>query len=157
MIVPGTIETLQIIDGSMDLPAMRALRRAPDVVALAAPALAGVADMIEQAALSGDAAEQVPFLRTRLETVLSRSVATAGGGLLGAPPPYRLLAFDGRHVRLFGLVRVAIGAEVNLWDAQTLAIALAEDATMLLADTPDARAIEAGLAAIDRPLRILWA
>lgn len=131
MIVPGTLETLHIIDGSPSLSVMRALRSVDDVVALAAPALAGAADAIEARSGSG---EPGPDLSVRLETLLQRCATRLSSGLADDPPPYRLLGMGGRHIRMFALVRRAVTDRFNLFDAQVAAIALSEDAEMLLFD-----------------------
>lgn len=83
MLILGTTETIQLIDGADGLPTMQALRHVDQVVALGAPALAGARDAI----IGEPAGPTQTRLKNRLEGILRKTREDLGSGLFAAPPP----------------------------------------------------------------------
>ncbi|MGY6634659.1 MAG: hypothetical protein ACXIU8_13085 [Alkalilacustris sp.] len=133
MLVLGPTETLQLVDGSDQLPVMRHLASLGDVVALAAPALAAVCDAC---ALDGN--QDSLMLRERLEAVLRSCMDDEAAGLRRRSPRYLLLPLSARSIAPFFSVRWILGDE-DLYLAQTYAVAYGEDVPLLLLDRAETR------------------
>lgn len=150
MIVPGPIETMQIVDRSDQLPVMQHLKTLEDVIAFAAPALAAVADAYAVAPES-----QRFALSNRLDEILHDCADSEAPGLDDMPPRFQMLPFSLNAVRSFAKIRRALG-ENDLFSAQTYAVAHGEDVPLLLLRTVEAiqdmeRLAEAGI-----DIRVEW-
>jgi hypothetical protein len=153
MILLGVTETIQLIDGSSDLPTMRALKETTQVVAIGAPAIAGALDAI----LAMDNEAEKKKLRNRLDGILRGAEEDNGSGLEAAPPVYRLIPFSGDCINAFGSIREATPADqLDIFDAQNISIVRTEDATLLLVKTDENLQTVNLLVAAGIELRIQW-
>ncbi|WP_233417055.1 hypothetical protein [Halovulum marinum] len=150
MIVPGPIETFQIVDRSNELPVMRHLASLDSVVAIAAPAIAAVADAY------ADAPEAQRFgLMNRLGEFLRDCADSSAPGLGEAAPYYLMLPFSLGAVESFAKIRRVLG-ESDLFSAQTYAVAHGEDVPLLLLRTEAAQADMESLAAAGIDIGVEW-
>lgn len=129
MLIPGPIETFQIVDRSADLPVMQHLAVTEDVIAFAAPAFAAVAD-----AYAGEAEAERFRLNNRLDELLRDCADTTAPGLGNAAPHYLMLPFSQGAVHSFAKIRQVLG-EDDIFSTQTYAIAHSEDVPLLLIRT----------------------
>lgn len=129
MLIPGPLETFQIVDRSTDLPVMRHLASVQDVIAFAAPAVAAVAD-----AYAGEPEADRFRLNNRLDELLRDCADSTAPGLGDAAPYYLMLPFSRSAVQSFAKIRQVLG-EGDLFSAQTYAIAHGEDIPLLLLKT----------------------
>ena len=150
MIVLGAVETLQLVDRSVELPVMHRLARMDTVVAVAAPALAAVAD-----AYAAAPAERQFGLMNRLEDFLRDCADTLAPGLGTPVPPIRLLPFTLPAIRSFARLRQVL-AGTSLFVSQTYAVAHGHDVPLLLIDDPGPRGQIAKLAEAGIDLRVDW-
>ena len=134
MLIPGPIETFQIVDRSVDLPVMQHLAVTEDVIAFAAPALAAVGD-----AYAGEAEAERFRLNSRLDELLRDCAGITAPGLGNAAPYYSMLPFSQGAVHSFAKIRQVLG-EDDIFSTQTYAIAHSEDAPLLLIRTAVAQA-----------------
>lgn len=132
MVILGITETIQLVDGSGDLPTMQALKKITQVVALGAPAIAGALDAI----LGMEDGPEKKKLRNRLDGILKGTEEDVSPGLGVTPPAYKLIPFSGDCIDPFGHIREATPIDqVDIFDAQNISIVRAEDATLLLVKT----------------------
>lgn len=153
MLILGTTETIQLIDGADGLPTMQALRHVDQVVALGAPALAGARDAI----IGEPAGPTQTRLKNRLEGILRKTREDLGSGLFAAPATYRLLPFSAESIETFGEIRQSVAPELfDVFDAQNLAIVRALDATIMLIDTLENRTMMGLLVTAGIEIRVHW-
>ncbi|WP_316290830.1 hypothetical protein [Aestuariicoccus sp. MJ-SS9] len=153
MLVLGVTETIQLIDGASALPTMQALKGIDQVVALGAPALAGALDAI----LGMEAGPDQKKLRNRVEGILKGAEEDDASGLGVTPPVYRLLPFTGESIEAFGHIREAAPIEqLDIYDAENMAIVRAHDATAMLLKTEENQAMVSLLEGAGIDIRILW-
>ncbi len=150
MIVPGPVETFQIIDRSDALPIMRHLATLDAVIVLAAPALAAVAD-----AYSAAPEAQRFGLINRLDEVLRDCADSEAPGFGNVAPYYLMLPFSRSAVQSFAKIRQVLG-EGDLFSAQTYAVAHGEDVPLLLLRSEAAQADMNRLAAAGIDLGVEW-
>jgi hypothetical protein len=150
MIVPGPVETFQIIDRSGTLPVMQRLATLDAVIALAAPALAAVAD-----AYAAAPEEQRFGLINRLDEVLRDCADSQAPGLGDTAPFYLMLPFSRSAVQSFAKIRQVLG-EGDLFSAQTYAVAHGEDIPLLLLRSETAQADMDRLAAAGIDIGVEW-
>jgi len=143
MRVVGIAETLELIDGSAQLPTLRFLRDEQETTCLAAPAMATAAASIVEAYMDGEISEpEYRRLTTRIEAILDQTepeptgLYQMTGPAFGNRRPFKLLASSRAALRRLPLVLNATRAmPLDPGDAQVFAIAIAEDASLLLLDT----------------------
>ncbi len=150
MLVPGPIETFQIVDRADTLPVMRHLATLDDVIALAAPAMAAVAD----AYASAPEADRFGLIN-RLDEVLRDCADSEAPGLGAAAPYYLMLPFTRSAVQSFAKIRRILG-EGDLFSAQTYAVAHGEDVPLLLLKTEAAQEDMDKLAASGIDIGVEW-
>lgn len=150
MLIPGPLETFQIVDRSSDLPVMRHLAAVDDVIAFAAPALAAVAD-----AYAGEPEADRFRLNNRLDELLRDCADSTAPGLGDAAPYYLMLPFSRGAVHSFAKIRQVIG-EGDLFWAQTYAIAHGEDVPLLLLKTKAAQDDMNALSSAGIDLGVSW-
>lgn len=150
MLIPGPLETFQIVDRSSDLPVMRHLATVEDVIAFAAPALAAVAD-----AYAGEPEADRFRLNNRLDELLRDCADSTAPGLGDAAPYYLMLPFSRSAVHSFAKIRQVLG-EGDLFSAQTYAIAHSEDVPLLLLQTEAAQDHMNALSGAGIDLGVSW-
>jgi len=150
MIVPGPVETFQIIDRSSTLPVMQRIETIDTVIAFAAPALAAVADAYA-AAPEG----QRFGLINRLDEVLRDCADSQAPGLGDTAPFYLMLPFSRSAVQSFAKVRQVLG-EGDLFASQTYAVAHGEDVPLLLLRSEAAQSDMDRLADAGIDLMVEW-
>ena len=134
MILPGPKETMQIVNGSRQHPTLRFLAANPsERIALAAPALAFVADLAATAAPE----DRLRF-ESRLQELLDHTVGNPASGLNIPPPRYLLFTVGRNELLLLSRLR-AILPEVYPHLIQTIAICRVQEVELLLQDGPDDR------------------
>jgi len=154
VLVLGVAETIEFVDGSSELAVMRFVSGIDEVVAFAAPAFAGAADSVIAAP---DKIER-RRLTNRVETLLGKCATTSPVGFGRQMPEtiYQMLPFSEHAIDEFVRIREAMPDKMDIYDAQTFAIIMAEDAEVILLDSERSREVVESMHAAGLIMKVRW-